>query len=81
MMRYRQKPEVFKAAIDQIMAKCESDQVKQSILDWSQAPPKPVGLFHAQRGILKVWDGFTATLYNDGFQLTFGDRFSGFMSR
>jgi hypothetical protein len=81
IMRSRQKPEVFKLTIDQITAKCESDQVKQSILDWSQAALRPVGPFHPQRGIMKVWDGFTATLYNDGSRLTFGDQFSGFMSR
>lgn len=81
LLRFRQKPEEFKPWVESVAAKSETEQNKKSILDWAEAKPKPIGPYHPQRGILKLWDGFTMSIYNDGSQLTFGDNFSGFMSR
>jgi hypothetical protein len=81
IVRSRQTRQAFQAWIGPLAAKAESEELKKSILDWAAADPKPIGPFHPRQGAMKVWDGFNATIYDDGTRLTFGDTFSGFMAR
>jgi hypothetical protein len=81
IVRSRQTPEEFQTWIQQLADGAESEEFRKSILDWAAAEPKPIGPFNPRQGQLKLWDGFTATIYNDGIRLTFGDKFSGFMTR
>ena len=81
IVRSRQTAEEFQAWVQPLAAKVESEELKKSILDWAAAKPKPIGPFDPRRGWMKVWDGFQATIYDDGVQLKFGEKFSGFMSR
>ena len=81
IVRSRQTPQEFQTWIQPLAAKAESEELKKSLLDWAAAAPKPIGPFHPQRGGMKLWDGFDAIIYDDGVQLKFGDKFSGFMSR
>ena len=81
IVRSRQEPEDFQAWVRPLAAKAETEEVKQSLLDWAAAEPKPIGPMHPQQGAMKIWDGFHATIYNNGTRLEFGDKFSGFMAR
>jgi hypothetical protein len=81
IVRSRQTPQEFQAWIQPLAAKAESEECKKSILDWAAAKPTPIGPPDPQGGWMKIWDGFEATIYDDGMRLRFGDKFSGFMSR
>ena len=81
IVRARQTPEEFKAWIEPLAAKAESEELKKSILDWAAAEPKPIGPNRPRGGWMKLWDGFEVTIYDDGARLKFGDTFSGFMAR
>ena len=81
IVRSRQTEQEFQAWIGPLAAKADSEQLKKSILDWAAAKPKPIGPDHPRQGWMKLWDGFHATIYDDGVQLKFGEKFSGFMSR
>jgi len=81
IVRARQSAQEFQAWVEPLAARADSQELKKSILDWAAAKPQPIGPFDPRRGWMKVWDGFKATIYDDGARLEFGDKFSGFMSR
>jgi hypothetical protein len=81
VVRSRQTPQDFQAWIQALVGKAESEEGKKSILDWAAAKPKPIGPPGRQGGWMKLWDGFKATIYDDGARLEYGENFSGFMSR
>ena len=81
IVRSRQEPEAFQTWVQPLAARAGTEDVKKSLLDWAAAEPKPIGPMHPRQGAMKVWDGFRATVYDDGARLTFGDGFSGFMAR
>jgi hypothetical protein len=81
IVRSRQEPDAFRAWVEPIAAKAGSEEVKKGIRDWAAAEPKPIGPTHPRRGAMKLWDGFEATIYDDGARLKFGETFSGFMGR
>src|SRR5688572_20628130 len=81
IVRSRQTPEEFRAWVEPVAAKAGSEEVKKSIVDWAAAEPKPIGPSHPRGGWMKLWDGFEATIYDDGARLEFGETFSGFWAR
>ena len=81
VVRMGQKSEQFQAWVKPIAAKAEMPEVKKEIDAWAAAEPGPIGPTHPQHGVMKLWDGFDTTFYDDGAQLKFGDKFSGFIVR
>jgi hypothetical protein len=81
IVRSRQKPDEFEKWVQSLAEKVESEQVRKSLLDWAAAEPGPIGPYHPQRGLMKVWDGFSLIIFDDGKQVKFGDKFSGFVPR